>query len=357
MKRSWSPLLMASVMLALLGMAAAGAPGKAADAVSRGRAQPAWSIVSQHVDTSLGDVTGLDVVVVGALRPRALVRRPVGSHDWDNQPTWSPDGRWVAYATSDSHWGLYVVDVAGRKPRFLAAGRVSAIAWSPDGAHIAFGRRCKSGSNGCVPGVYVVGSRRGGGPVRRVFPASGFPQWSPDGRQLVCLCGKAIWVFAADGSHRQRLSDRADAQVGQPSWSPGGDLIAYGRSCGVGWNGPGGYDVYCDVAVMEKDGGGKRTVLSHGHARGPSNAPPVWASEQRLIVSMWGFARGIVSVDWRTKARQSFYKQAGWIFTSPSRTMFAVADADGVIFLEPSGRVIGRRALDLSVADFDIHLG
>jgi dipeptidyl aminopeptidase/acylaminoacyl peptidase len=352
MKRSRFALLMAGVMLGLLGVA----PGKATGAVSTGRAEQGWSVVSQHVDTSVGDVTGLDVLRAGDLRPRALVRRPVGSRDWDNQPTWSPDGRRVAYATSYSHWGLYVLDAARGKPRQLATGSVSAIAWSPDGAYIAFGHTCASASTGCVPGVFVVGTRRGAR-VRRVFPADGSPEWSPDGRQLVCLCGKAIWAFDADGSHRQRLSDAADGRVGQASWSPGGHMIAFGRRCNEGWNGPGGHDVYCDVAVMNEDGSGKRTVLSHGDARGPSNSPPVWASEKGLLIPLWGFARGIVSVDWRTRKRRLFYKQAGWIFTSPSRAIFAVLDSDGVTFLEPSSRVIGRRALELTGADFDIHLG
>ena len=55
-KRSWLALLIASAMLGLLGVAA-GASGKATGALSSGRAQPAWSIVSQHLDPSLGDVT------------------------------------------------------------------------------------------------------------------------------------------------------------------------------------------------------------------------------------------------------------------------------------------------------------
>jgi Tol biopolymer transport system component len=57
--------------------------------------------------------------------------------------TWSPDSRWVAYATSgDRNFrNVYVVPAAGGEPRqisFLANTSGGAVLWSPDGTYILF---------------------------------------------------------------------------------------------------------------------------------------------------------------------------------------------------------------------------
>ncbi len=57
--------------------------------------------------------------------------------------TWSPDGKWIAYAGSEPGGlrNVYVVPVAGGKPRavtFLANGNVNSLEWSPDGKFLLF---------------------------------------------------------------------------------------------------------------------------------------------------------------------------------------------------------------------------
>ncbi len=76
---------------------------------------------------------------ISGRRPRALVR--------GGQPSWSPDGRSLAYVRAGS---VYVVRLGSRRPRLLAR-RAHAPVWSPDGRSVA----------------YVAGSR-GVGPVMRV---------------------------------------------------------------------------------------------------------------------------------------------------------------------------------------------
>lgn len=70
--------------------------------------------------------------------PRRLTDARVNEH----QPTWSPDGRWVAYATWSFEEGghLYKVRADGKgKPQRLTAapGLYQQPAWSPDGRRIA----------------------------------------------------------------------------------------------------------------------------------------------------------------------------------------------------------------------------
>src|SRR5687768_3562231 len=253
--------------------------------VERAAAVPRWAIVFQHVDRALGDVTGLDILRSGDRRPRPLTRRPAGTRARDSAPAWSPDGRRVAFARSHSQWGVYIVDATGGSRRRLARGQATALAWSPDGTRIAFSRACAQGAASCRPGIYVAhldGSR-----LLRVFPSIGLPSWSRDGRRLVCLCRDEIHVFDADGSDRRRLSTAAGGSLGRASWSPDGRLLAYGRRC-ISPRGTGHDDLFCDLAVMDPTGAGKRTLLRRSVELGEVGDEPSWFSDGRLVVMDWG---------------------------------------------------------------------
>jgi dipeptidyl aminopeptidase/acylaminoacyl peptidase len=69
--------------------------------------------------------------------PRALTASP--RHD--RHPTWSPDGKWLAFESNrDGDFQVYVIPTDGGEPRKLttiATGATQPV-WSPDGKHIAF---------------------------------------------------------------------------------------------------------------------------------------------------------------------------------------------------------------------------
>ena len=51
-------------------------------------------------------------------------------------PTWSPDGKQVAYA---ENWAIYAQSADGGTPRLLTAKPAAhTLAWSPDGRWVAF---------------------------------------------------------------------------------------------------------------------------------------------------------------------------------------------------------------------------
>ncbi len=57
--------------------------------------------------------------------------------------TWSPDGKWIAYAGSEPGGlrNVYVIPAAGGTPRpvtFLSNGNVNSLEWSPDGKFLLF---------------------------------------------------------------------------------------------------------------------------------------------------------------------------------------------------------------------------
>ena len=266
----------------------------------------------------------------------------------------SPDGFHVAYVFYTSHRpgrnGLYVVDLGRGKPQRVAAGNARNIAWSPDSTEIAFSGQ----SSGKRPGIFVVSST--GGAARRVFPANGFPNWSPDGRQIVCSCGfrEEVWVFSSDGEGARRLAGPVPRKVAAAavfgvtgaSWSPDGRLIAFGRNC---------YlieivsDIWCEPAVMDPDGKNKRTVRKETTFF--AGYPPVWSSPGSMLLQTWRLrAKPVMSLNVRTGARRVFYAVRSTVYqyalwASTRHTAFATVDGTKLVLLDPSGRVLGKRRL------------
>ncbi|HKZ51428.1 MAG TPA: hypothetical protein VJ256_06680, partial [Dehalococcoidia bacterium] len=138
-------------------------------------------------------------------------------------PTWSPDGRRMAFG----EWEIFVVNADGSGLTNLTkrAGRDVLPAWSPDGRRIAYvseGRErglCVMDADGSNDTCLHKGARPD-------FP----PSWSPDGQHIVVASeGYRIWCVSADGSSTiQVTSGPAQCRQGsqricwdfQPTWSP-----------------------------------------------------------------------------------------------------------------------------------------
>lgn len=131
---------------------------------------------------------------------------------------WLSDGQRVWY-TSWADLGLWLVDlVAGERRRLLDdATQVFSLAWSPDGALLAYvmnGALCMTPSSGepFQKQVTYLADPRGEGPYDLV--------WSPDGSHLLYAVdyeeGRGLWLVRADGRYQWRL---LDGPAEGPAWS------------------------------------------------------------------------------------------------------------------------------------------
>lgn len=93
------------------------------------------------------------------------------------------------------------------------------------------------------------------------------PSYSPDGRRIVFESDREggtqqLFVMGSDGSVPRRISG-GDGRYSTPVWSPRGDLIAFTKQAGGGFQ----------IGVMKPDGSGERTLTDGYHNEGPTWAP------------------------------------------------------------------------------------
>ncbi|HET6348362.1 MAG TPA: DPP IV N-terminal domain-containing protein, partial [Candidatus Krumholzibacteria bacterium] len=169
--------------------------------------------------------------------PITLVQSPAD----DVNPRWSPDNRWIAFASSrGGRTGIYLVPPLG--------GQVQKLT--------------DTGGAALSPFLYAT---------------LGTNPWTPDGRQLYFMRlsddgQAALWTINLESRVEEKLKTDAGDGEGEffASVSPDGNQLVYARSSGA----------TCSIRVMPRTGGASKEITTENE----TYLLPAWAPDGRRIV-------------------------------------------------------------------------
>lgn len=179
------------------------------------------------------DVDGTRGVYV-AERDGTSARR-VSGRGSASVPTWSPDGRTIAFARAEAQdsrvwnvWTVHLPSGALRRETRHRTGQAWGASWFPDGRRLAYS----------VEDALVVLDRDTGRTRRWPSPVKGrlvrTPAVSPDGRRIVFQVHRdGAWVLDLERNVSTRVL--ADRSAQEFAWAPDGTRIAYHSVRGGSW--------------------------------------------------------------------------------------------------------------------------
>jgi Tol biopolymer transport system component/serine/threonine protein kinase len=186
--------------------------------------------------------------------------------------TWTGDGASVVYATADYLWRVRA-DGSGSPERLELAGRNALMpSVSKAGTRLSFVRANQEMD------IYRLPFGGSPSPLLASAFADVFPKHSPDGKRIAFQSGRAgggyqdqaIWLAEVDGSNATRLTRGPGVLQGSPSWSPDGQWVAFDAGSEIG---------QMAIWVIRTDGSGLRQVT-----RDPGRAVvPSWSRDGRFI--------------------------------------------------------------------------
>ncbi|MBK5296731.1 MAG: PD40 domain-containing protein, partial [Vicinamibacteria bacterium] len=185
---------------------------------------------------------------------RTLIRLTSGS-GLQTDVTWSPDGRFIAYASDKSgNFDIWVQSVGGGDPVQVTRSAAHDVQpdWSPDGNTLVFRSERDGGGLFLVPAL--------GGTERQLTSFGSYPSWSPDASEILFVKGNNLESAESDarlyavspeeGAPREILADFFAA--GSWSWiasHPDGRITALGRTSQLG---PGFFTIARDGTRLVK---------------------------------------------------------------------------------------------------------
>jgi len=142
----------------------------------------------------------------------------------DHDPSWSPDGNQITFASDRAGWDIYVMNADGSNQANITNSSEDheySPSWSPQGDEIVFISDADKDDHGWIYTISPHGSNR-----REVISGMGEaqdPEWSPDGSKIVFTkqprnSFSEIWVVDADGTNSRLLWSFSDGNSYSPHW-------------------------------------------------------------------------------------------------------------------------------------------
>ncbi|MDX6408217.1 MAG: hypothetical protein QOE13_1288 [Gaiellaceae bacterium] len=230
--------------------------------------------------------------------------------DGPSGPTWSDDGKKIAY---DEFGRLVAVNADGTEWTQIHNDGGTNFAWAPDSKRIAF-VRSDPGAALYFPAIFVV---RADGSDKRMLVRGNQPSWSPDWTRVAFEYGRLVSVIRADGTGKRKLArvegDEQLEEIYLPLfWSSDGQKIAYTTSffkdpktCQIsdprcsdpGYVDPNTTVVLCRLHIVHPEGGASTTIVGGGLlGKNEGQCDTSWSPDgEQIAFSRSGFVHTINS--------------------------------------------------------------
>ena len=253
--------------------------------------------LSGWIAFSAGSNGNEDIYVVRA--DGSGLRRLTTDPGVDMDPSWSPDGKRIAWRTlrGGPEDEIFVMQSDGSGAFNLTANPAEdySPAWAPDGSGIAFASDRQS-----LPDLWLIDVD--GGARRQITGRIGgeYPSWSADASRLVYVVdtdsdpavsgprgGWDLFLINADGAANNHLTSAVGAEKA-PSWSPDGASIVFEVQV-RDHDRP-------DLWLISPDGSSLRQLTFDG------GYSPAWSADSNFIVYSSHNQLGVISVDGTRRA-------------------------------------------------------
>jgi TolB protein len=180
-------------------------------------------------------------------------------NNWDNSPTWSPDGTKIAfsreYKDSEKNWQqeIWIMNSDGSELSQIKSLKGGGPYFTPDGRivfHSEFKAKKSEISMADIDGNNIV-------QLTNSVAEEWHPEVSPDGRRIAFMSNRdgnhEIYVMNIDGSNQKRLTS-SKAVKWYPSWSPDGSKLIFSSNM----------DGERNIYMMNKDGSSVIKIITNG---------------------------------------------------------------------------------------------